>query len=156
MISGIYKIRNTINDHFYIGSAVNFKNRWLKHKQMLLCNMHHCNYLQNAWNKYGKDSFIFEILEEVLNKSNLINREQYYFDLLKPEYNICKIAGNTLGLRFTVTHSAEHRRKLSLASLNNKSCVGRVLSDETKRKLHVTNMGKIRGPYKKRKNVPVS
>ena len=27
----------------------------------------------------------------------LIEREQYYLDLLKPEYNILKVAGNRLG-----------------------------------------------------------
>lgn len=28
-----------------------------------------------------------------------MEREQYYIDLFKPEYNICKIAGSTLGYK---------------------------------------------------------
>lgn len=36
-------------------------------------------------------------------------REQYYIDTLKPEYNICKIAGSSLGVK----HSAESNKKKS-------------------------------------------
>jgi hypothetical protein len=31
--------------------------------------------------------------------SNAIAREQYYLDLLKPEYNILKVAGNSKGYK---------------------------------------------------------
>lgn len=99
--SGIYQIRNIINNKVYIGSAVNFRNRWYEHKKLLIKNKHENSYLQNAWNKYGEKVFIFEILEEVLEKSNLINAEQHYIDNLEPEYNICKIAGSTLGYKHT-------------------------------------------------------
>jgi hypothetical protein len=48
--------------------------------------------------KHGYSNFNLEILE-YCNKESLINREQYYIDLLKPEYNICKIAGSMLGFK---------------------------------------------------------
>lgn len=48
-----------------------------------------------------------EILE-YCEPENVIEREQYYLDTLKPEYNILKIAGSTLGY----THTEETREKL--------------------------------------------
>ena len=41
--------------------------------------------------KYGYSSFKLDILE-YYNSNVLIEREQHYFDLLKPEYNILKFA----------------------------------------------------------------
>lgn len=46
--------------------------------------------------KYGHSNFTLEILE-YCDPSEVIQREQYYFDLYKPEYNICQIAGSSLG-----------------------------------------------------------
>ncbi len=40
----------------------------------------------------------------------LIEREQYYLDLLKPEYNILKIAGSMLGFK----HSEATKIKMSI------------------------------------------
>jgi hypothetical protein len=39
----------------------------------------------------------FEIVEIVENKENLIKREQYYIDSINPFFNICMIAGSSLG-----------------------------------------------------------
>jgi len=35
-------------------------------------------------------------------RTALIEREQYYIDLLNPEYNILKIAGSRLGVKHTL------------------------------------------------------
>lgn len=43
--------------------------------------------LQSAWNEHGQDSFIFSVLEEC-DKNSLQERERYYIQALKPEYNI--------------------------------------------------------------------
>lgn len=109
MATGIYLITNTINQKCYIGSAVNFKNRWQKHKRDLIKNIHKNNHLQNAYNKYG-NVFIFDILANC-NKEDLLYFEQKCIDLLKPEYNICKIAGSSLGVK----RSAETKAKCSEA-----------------------------------------
>jgi len=55
MASGIYQIKNTLNGKFYVGSAVNIKQRWSTHISSLNKNNHHSGHLQNAWNKYGVD-----------------------------------------------------------------------------------------------------
>ena len=79
---GIYKITNKINHKFYIGSAINIKNRWNLHISALRGNRHCNTHLQRAWNEYGEDNFLFEIIEIVENKEDLIKREQFYLDSL--------------------------------------------------------------------------
>jgi len=101
MKSGIYKITNLITNQFYIGSAVCFRKRKVEHFSALKRNSHINKHLQNSFNKHGESNFIFEILEIVEDKTKLIEREQHYLDTLKPHYNICKTAGNTLGREVT-------------------------------------------------------
>ena len=101
-ISGIYKITNMLNNHCYIGSTMNIKNRWTVHKRFLNSNKHHSQYFQNAWNKYGKDKFKFEILL-YCDKKDLIFFEQRAINTYRPEYNICLTAGNSLGRKFSDT-----------------------------------------------------
>ena len=108
MISCIYKIRNLANNKCYVGSAFNKNKRWAIHRSHLRRNMHHSILLQRVWNKYWEQSFRFEVIEYVDNKSKLIEREQYWIDLLKPEYNIAKAAGSPLG----VVKSEETKAKL--------------------------------------------
>lgn len=54
-----------------------------------------------------------ELLEYCDNVDTL-KREQYYMDLLKPEYNIVKIAGSTLGYKHT-SESLEKMRNFVLS-----------------------------------------
>lgn len=55
---------------------------------------------------HGYSNFQLEILE-YCTKENAISREQYYIDLLKPEYNLNSRAGSRLGS----IHSQEGREK---------------------------------------------
>lgn len=61
----IYQIRNIINNKRYIGSTVNADQRYKWHKYSLNAGAHHSVALQNAWNKYGQNNFVFEILREI-------------------------------------------------------------------------------------------
>lgn len=108
--SGIYKIVNTVNAKQYIGSAVDFYGRWKTHLSSLRKNKHHSIVLQRAWNKYGEENFSFQFIESVDDKTKLLDREQYYINTLKPEYNIAQIAGSCFGLK----HSKESSEKKSL------------------------------------------
>ena len=77
-IKGIYIIENTINNKIYIGqTSVSFKNRLSNHVSELKRNKHCNNHLQRAWNKYGEDNFLFDILEECSKK--LLNRREVYW-----------------------------------------------------------------------------
>ena len=116
---GIYKITNIKNNRYYIGSSVNINKRWLTHKRLLNKGEHENNFLQNSWDKHGEESFVFEVLEVVSELSNLLIREQYYLDLIKPfnketTFNLCETAGNMLGFR----HTNETKEKMSISQLN--------------------------------------
>jgi len=98
--SGVYLITCNKNGNKYVGSAVNFRKRFVEHKYDLLNGNHHNPHLQNSWNKYGGDCFVFSILEIVSEKSKLVEREQHWIDVLLPEYNISKSAVSTrLGVK---------------------------------------------------------
>lgn len=81
-ISGIYKIINTINNKYYIGSSYDIYYRWRKHKERLNRNNHHSPKLQRSWNRDGQNRFIFKIIERC-EKSLLIEKEQKYLDIAK-------------------------------------------------------------------------
>ena len=82
----IYKIRNKTDNKFYLGSSKNMTHRKFEHKRDLRLGKHHSPRLQNAWNKYGADSFVFEIVEEYSEISDklLLEREQYWLEKLNP------------------------------------------------------------------------
>ena len=63
MDSGIYLIKNILDDKVYIGSSINLKSREYKHFWMLRKGIHDNNYLQSSYNKFGEENFKFEILE---------------------------------------------------------------------------------------------
>lgn len=85
----IYSITNTKNSKSYIGKTKNKINlRWNQHKSELNNNKSNCKYLQNAWNKYGEESFIFEILAEgYFTEDELANLEEIFIKLYG-HYNI--------------------------------------------------------------------
>ena len=115
--SGIYKIVNIINNKIYIGSSsINIFYRWRRHRYYLNKKKHHSFALQNAWNKYGEKNFIFEPIE-FISENITIEREQFWIDKLKPQYNISKKAGSTKGC----THTEETKRKLRELNLGEKN-----------------------------------
>ena len=58
--------------------------------------------------RYGYAAFRLEILE-YCTLEELIEREQFYIDKCKPEYNILKVAGSSFGFR----HSEASRELMS-------------------------------------------
>jgi hypothetical protein len=67
-----------------------------------------------------------------------LSREQYYLDLLKPEYNILKIAGSSLGYK----HSENTLAKLR----------GRKLSEEIRAKMSTAKIGNTHSNSKSHPN----
>jgi group I intron endonuclease len=85
-----------------------------------------------ALRKYGHYNFSLEILQYCggsAHPSDVISREQFYLDLLNPEYNIFKIAGSSRGFK----HTKETLQKM----------IGRTQKKETNNKISEGNKGKI-------------
>ncbi len=139
---GIYRITCTVTGKFYIGSAVNLWKRRKDHRHRLNQGIHRNPKLQAAWNKYGKDAFVFDILELVLLPELLTAREQYWFDALQPfgkrGFNLARIAGSTLGLKISpagcANMSASRRGKPS-------NRLGYKATPETIERLKVSHLG---------------
>lgn len=92
----IYAIHCKINNKIYIGQTVNYKNRIQYHKNVLRKNKHTNPYLQEDYNKYGEDNFIFYKLEDnIFDNLNLV-KETYYMNLYggTNSYNIYNVKGN--------------------------------------------------------------
>jgi group I intron endonuclease len=85
---GVYRIFNVISHKNYVGSTwKSFKTRWKQHLSKLNTNNHHSHEMQNAFNKYGTDSFVCEILEVITDESKLLEREAYYIEKYDSFYN---------------------------------------------------------------------
>lgn len=136
---GIYAIINVANHHCYVGSSVDLRKRFQYHFGDLLRGVHVNAHLQHAYTLYGAAVFIFVILEHVPRKEDLVAREQHYMDLLKPEYNIAPVAGNSLG----VVRTPEFKAKLSAINKGKISPNrGKKMSDEQKAKMSAARLGK--------------
>ena len=77
--AGIYCIENITTNKKYIGQSIDINDRWRRHIGELNHNLHHNDYLQKAWNKYGEDDFKFYILE-YCEENDLDEKEIYYID----------------------------------------------------------------------------
>ena len=106
----IYGILNKVSGKYYIGSAVNFSKRKSRHLKLLRENKHHSYLLQKEWDE---NLFDFIILEKVLGKEFLTEREQWWIDNTNSFYNICKIASSSLGVKRT----EETKEKVRQANL---------------------------------------
>ncbi len=106
----IYKIFFKHNPSLiYIGSAINFNKRKIRHKYQLKNNKHNNTYLQNLYNKYGSEALCFEIIDYINKVSNLIPKEQYFINLFKPQLNVLPTAGSALGYK----HKEATKKKIS-------------------------------------------
>jgi len=97
-------ILNFLNGKRYIGSAVDLKGRQQDHFRKLKKGIHRNSHLQNAFNKYGENTFGWIVLEYIENLEALLSREDIYLRIFWPSgllYNVCPTAGSTLGYKFT-------------------------------------------------------
>lgn len=92
-IAGIYKITNNITGEFYIGSSQNIKQRWHQHKNPAFWKQHPNVKLYQIMAQYGRDNFTIDVIEET---DNLLEREQYWVDQLKPSYNVRRANGQDI------------------------------------------------------------
>lgn len=118
----IYVIINKFNSKKYVGSTIDYKTRKKSHLNLLKKGIHHSNYLQNSYNKYGKANFEFKILEYVHDVNSLIKVEQKWIDYYKPLLNMTQIAG--LNCHLGIKRSEKTKKKIS------DSLTGRKLTPE--------------------------
>lgn len=137
---GIYGIKNTVNDKIYIGkTGMNFGDRWDSHKSLLRNGKHDNRYLQNAWNKYGADSFEFIIVEEC-SIEELDDKEKYWIKYYKEQNLSYNILDGGDGFNNLGTHLSEETKR-KIGEKNRINNLGKKHSEETKRKMSEAHKG---------------
>lgn len=119
---------------------MNFGDRRDCHFALLRYNNHDNKNLQNAWNKYGEENFEFIILHECDNTDDLNQLEIEYIRSYKElglAYNI-ENGGDSGGLGKHL--SDETKRKIG--EKNRLNMLGRKASDETRKKMSVSQTGR--------------
>jgi predicted transcriptional regulator len=111
-LSGIYRWINKINKKTYVGSGKDLAKRlaiYYKTSELIKYKRP----IHQALLKYGYENFYLEILE-YCTSDELIKREQYFIDLLEPEYNILKIAYSLAGFKHSKESIAIQKAKAIL------------------------------------------
>ena len=138
---GVYKITNLLNGKVYVGQTKEkFQRRFWLHRWQLRKGKHDNKHLQNAWNKYGEDNFIFEIIE-VLPIEEIDEREKYWIKYYREQTEGCysiQDGGQPENLGIYV--SAEMRKHIG--ALNRQRLLGSKLPEEVKQKMSKTRKGK--------------
>lgn len=148
----VYQIRNLTNDKVYVGSTLNYTRRRNNHKMRLRLNKHHSQHLQNAWNRYGQENFVFEILEEIKEQNELLAAEEKWFKRTKCierkfGYNVCKKPGGSYGVEpwnkgRVGVFSGETKEKQSKSKLGeNNPFYGKKHTPETKKRISKSHKG---------------
>ena len=118
-ISGVYKIENTITGEFYIGSSIDVKNRWRKHKCPSTWKHLPNSPMYYDMQKYGTDKFDFQIIEEV-EPGQLKEKEQQFIEMLKPTYNNYNAKG--LDVKRRKEYEKSDKRKDYMKKYKNQLC----------------------------------
>jgi len=107
--AGVYRWTSKLSGKSYVGSSINLSKRfndYYNYNHLVSSNRRNM-LINRALLKYGYSNFMLEILE-YCDKSRSIEREQYYLDFLKPDYNILTKASSSLGYK----HSEETLLKM--------------------------------------------
>lgn len=145
-LPAVYKLTCKINNKIYIGKANNLQKRIISHRNSIRTKRY--SYIINAIRKYGFDSFDLEILylSEKFDIYELLAMETAYIIFYNSidkyiGYNMCLCANDRSG----VPMSDETKEKMRIINL------GRRVTPETKEKLRKFNLGKHHSEETKQK-----
>lgn len=146
-VVGIYKILNIKNNKCYVGSSINIKDRWSKHKQHLNKQKHHNFHLQKSWSLNGAENFIFEIIEQydnAITSEFLDCRETYWINFYKSDneefgYNLYHYSRKPLNYKYSSEVIEKRKERIKK---NGHSWLGKKHTKETKIKMSNSHTGK--------------
>lgn len=138
-LSGIYQIRNIVNEKVYIGQTKQpFFKRFLHHVWKLRKGMHDNKHLQRAFDFYTEEAFVFEVLEVIENPKLLDKKEIEYIKKAK-RCNLCyNISDGGQGMHGIPM--PDHVKEM-LSKLNKKLNTGKHPSVETRKKMSDSRKG---------------
>jgi hypothetical protein len=155
-ISGIYCIECIVDNKKYIGRSNDIFGRFSVHKKFLRRGSHWNSYLQYSFNKHGEDNFKFWIVQNC-DVNILPDMEIYwveYFDAYIRNgggFNMTR-GGETPPDNTGFHHTEESKQKISDATRGeNNPNFGKLMPEETKKKLYDANKGRKFSEEHKRK-----
>jgi group I intron endonuclease len=122
-ISGIYLWYNNSTHDYYIGSAQDLSNRLARYYRPSELVRSKESLIHKALLGYGHAQFTIYILETCESK-DLILREQYYFDLFSPLYNLLKFAASSKGYK----HTEQTRKLMSQSKIQDPELINRIIA----------------------------
>jgi len=143
----IYQITNMLTGDFYIGSAQSFARREWQHRYDLKKNQHKNPHMQASWNKYGEESFVFEVIEEHLDGADILEVENTYLHRVVGQNNCFNVNRDAKQSRLGQKLSKESREKIS-KNRKGKMCgpahyrYGQTVSEEVRAKISETQKGR--------------
>lgn len=144
----IYTITNMVDQNFYVGSTCKYERRKWEHRDQLKKGIHSCTRLQEAWNEYGADNFVFEIVEEV-SDDKLLQVEDIYLQRHHGSYQCYNVAPTAFS---PPSGLPEVRAKISSTLKSRYSGdptkhprFGKLHTEETRSKISLSRKGKASG-----------
>lgn len=135
-MKGIYKITCLANNKVYIGQSTKVNKRLSSHFASLRRGAHHNEHLQKAYNKYGEDNFVIEVLAEC-SKSELDNLEKQFIAAYKS-------TNHKYGFNMMDGGQGDERHFTPYVKLKmSNSLRGRKFTDEHKRRISEGNKGRV-------------
>lgn len=125
--TGIYRWTNKATGKFYIGSAINLKNRFINYYNTFYLEKKvkgNNSIIYKSLLKHGYPNFTLDILEYCCIQ-DLIAREQYYLNNLNPEHNILKTGGSLLGFKHSET-TIEIMRNAKLGKTRSEKAIAQI------------------------------
>lgn len=150
-------INTCVDKSSYVGASIQLRNRLSNHRSRIsnwnkdYYNNNGSLIFYNSVLKYGWNKFKFGVLEYVSlcdnkdrNKTVLLQREQYYLNLINPSLNICKIAGSPLGVKHGISFSinlskARIGKKIKIEKLQ--MITPKIITPDTRLKLSSRSAG---------------
>lgn len=127
---GIYQIRCIEENKCYIGSSKDCQERVQKHFSELRLNKHTNKRLQEAFNKYGIDKFIYSIVLYVAKEEDLLTKEteyqvkigidNLYNDKITGVYMSDELKAHYANVDQSYKQTLDYRMKLAASRQNNK------------------------------------
>lgn len=140
--SGVYRLINLTNDSIYVGSSSDLGRRFTSYYSFMYIDAQKTSLICKALLKYGYSKFSLEVIE-YCPVEKLLEREQYYIDMLKPRYNILQVAGcSSLGYRHTKETLAKFKARKHTKETIEKF-KAKVFSEETRAKISAEKGTKV-------------
>ena len=132
----------------YIGSAINLKRRFNTHYKSYKNNKHPKFY--SCVNKYSWSNFGFKIIEIIDNNEVLLNREQFWLDVL---FHCPFYSKNTLNLSQFSTSWKGNKHTLQSKFLISLAKKGQILTEEHRKNISLGKLGEKHHYYGKKRTL---